>query len=54
MSNVKIGDVNMYYKIHGEGEPLVLITGLSSDHKIYYYVECSVIPHQYQLTQKLL
>lgn len=33
--NIKIGDVNMYYEVHGEGEPLVLITGLSSDHKTW-------------------
>ena len=31
MPKVKVGDINMYYKIHGEGEPLVLITGLSGD-----------------------
>lgn len=35
MPNIKIDDVNMYYEIHGEGEPLVLITGLSSDHKTW-------------------
>ena len=35
MHRVKIGDVNMYYEVHGEGEPLVLITGLSSDHKTW-------------------
>ena len=27
MPKVKIGDINMYYKIHGEGKPLVLIPG---------------------------
>ena len=32
MHNIKIGDVDMYYELHGDGEPLVLITGLSSDH----------------------
>jgi len=25
----------MYYEIHGEGEPLVLISGLNSDHTLY-------------------
>ncbi|MGB9980023.1 alpha/beta fold hydrolase [Methanobacterium sp.] len=35
MPNIKIDDVNMYYEVHGEGEPLVLITGLSSDHKTW-------------------
>lgn len=35
MPNIKIGDVSMYYEVHGEGEPLVLITGFSSDHKTW-------------------
>lgn len=35
MPHAKISDINMYYEIHGEGEPLVLITGLSSDHKTW-------------------
>jgi pimeloyl-ACP methyl ester carboxylesterase len=29
MPKVKVGDVNMYYEIHGEGEPLLLIAGHS-------------------------
>ncbi len=27
MPTVKVGDINMYYEIHGEGKPLVLIPG---------------------------
>jgi 3-oxoadipate enol-lactonase len=27
MPIVKVGDINMYYEIHGEGKPLVLIPG---------------------------
>lgn len=27
MSKVKINDINMYYEIHGEGEPLIMIMG---------------------------
>ena len=27
MPKVKVGDINIYYEIHGEGEPLVLIMG---------------------------
>ncbi|HEX3013240.1 MAG TPA: alpha/beta hydrolase [Methanobacterium sp.] len=27
MSTVKVNDINMYYEIHGEGEPLILISG---------------------------
>jgi len=28
MPIVKVGDINMYYEIHGQGEPLLLIMGL--------------------------
>lgn len=31
MPTVKVRDINMYYEIHGEGEPLVLICGLGVD-----------------------
>lgn len=27
----KVGDIEIYYEIHGEGEPLILIGGLSND-----------------------
>lgn len=29
-SNIKVNDIQMYYEIHGEGEPLVLILGLGT------------------------
>lgn len=31
MPTVKVGDINMYYEVHGEGKPLVLIMGLGLD-----------------------
>lgn len=31
MPTVRVGDIQMYYEIHGEGEPLVLILGLAGD-----------------------
>lgn len=30
MPNVKINDIDMYYEVHGEGKPLLLIAGLGS------------------------
>lgn len=35
MPMVKANDIEMYYEIHGEGEPVVLIAGLNSDHSFY-------------------
>ncbi|UCD09873.1 MAG: alpha/beta hydrolase [Dehalococcoidales bacterium] len=31
MPEIRVNDINMYYEIHGEGEPLVLIMGLGGD-----------------------
>ncbi|HMK47210.1 MAG TPA: alpha/beta hydrolase [Methanocella sp.] len=33
MPKARINDINMYYEMHGQGEPIVLINGLSSDLK---------------------
>jgi 3-oxoadipate enol-lactonase len=35
MPTVRVNDIDMYYEIHGEGEPVVLIAGLNSDHSLY-------------------
>jgi pimeloyl-ACP methyl ester carboxylesterase len=31
MAILRIGDVNIYYEVHGKGKPLLLIAGLASD-----------------------
>ena len=31
MSTIKVNDINIYYEIHGAGEPLVLVAGLATD-----------------------
>jgi len=31
MPTTKVGDINIYYEVHGEGEPLLLIMGLGAD-----------------------
>lgn len=35
MPTVKVNDINLYYEIHGNGEPLCLIPGLSNDIRDY-------------------
>lgn len=35
MPTEKVNDINMYYEIRGDGEPLVLIAGLGTDLTIY-------------------
>lgn len=32
MPKIKVNNINMYYEIHGEGRPLVLVSGFSADH----------------------
>lgn len=35
MPTISVHDITMYYEIHGQGEPVVLIAGLNSDHTFY-------------------
>lgn len=35
MPAVRVNDIDMYYEIHGEGEPVVLIAGLNCDHTLF-------------------
>ena len=35
MNTVQVNGINLYYEIHGQGEPLVLIEGLASDHNAW-------------------
>ncbi len=35
MPTIRVNTIDMYYEIHGEGEPVVLIAGLNSDHTLY-------------------
>jgi 3-oxoadipate enol-lactonase len=37
MTTAKIGDVELYYEQHGEGEPLVLIMGLAADSQAWLF-----------------
>jgi pimeloyl-ACP methyl ester carboxylesterase len=36
MPKVKVGEINIYYEIHGKGEPLVFIDGRNMCHKLLY------------------
>ena len=36
MPHEKINGINIYYEVHGEGEPLVLVPGLGSDATRWY------------------
>lgn len=38
MPTMKIGDINIYHEIHGEGEPLVLIMGLGADSSRWFRI----------------
>jgi pimeloyl-ACP methyl ester carboxylesterase len=35
MPTVSANGIDIYYEVHGEGEPLVLLAGLNSDHHLY-------------------
>ncbi len=38
MPQLKINDINIYYEVHGEGQPLVIIPGLRSDVSEYQHI----------------
>jgi len=48
MPKVKVGDINMYYAIHGEGEPLVLIPGLMGNTD-FFFREIPVFSRDYRV-----
>jgi 3-oxoadipate enol-lactonase len=35
MPKIKINDITMYYETHGQGEPLVFVSGFSADHFVW-------------------
>ncbi len=45
MATIQIDDVNFYYEIHGQGEPLVLISGYTCDHTFWLEMLEGLIPH---------
>jgi len=38
MSQIEIDGASIYYEIHGEGHPLILISGYTADHTIWLTV----------------
>ncbi len=49
MPTIRVNDIDMYYEIQGEGEPVVLIAGLNSDHTLYQ--KLGIIPRLAQSYQ---
>ncbi|MHB8085089.1 MAG: alpha/beta fold hydrolase [Dehalococcoidia bacterium] len=49
MPTLKINDINMYYEIHGEGEPLVLIQGLGGDLVTWSYFQIPEFSKKYKV-----
>ena len=35
MATAKVGDINIYYEVHGEGEPLILISGYAGSSALW-------------------
>ena len=35
MPTSRVNDINMYYERHGQGEPLILVSGFSADHTVW-------------------
>jgi 3-oxoadipate enol-lactonase len=48
MPRTRIGNIEMYYEVHGSGEPVVLIHGLSMDSSTWFN-QVSVLSQNYQV-----
>ena len=44
----KVGDLNSYYELHGEGEPLLLIMGYGASSR-WWYRQIPVFSQEYQV-----
>jgi 3-oxoadipate enol-lactonase len=49
MPKVKVGDINIYYEVHGKGEPLVLIGGGGASVEMTAPAQIPVYSPEYQL-----
>ena len=36
MPKANVNGINIYYQVHGQGEPLILVTGLGADHSTWF------------------
>jgi len=48
MPTEKVGDLNIYYEIHGEGEPLLLIMGYGANSR-WWYPQIPAFSQEYQV-----
>jgi 3-oxoadipate enol-lactonase len=48
MPTAKVGDINIYYEIHGKGEPLVLIYGYAG-HSGLWFRQIPILSKKYQV-----
>lgn len=49
MPTIKVNDINMYYEVHGEGEPLVLIQGVGGDLVTWSYFQIPEFSKKYRV-----
>lgn len=48
MPRVKVGDINIYYEVHGKGEPLVMIAGITLNTS-FWFKAIPVFSREYRL-----
>lgn len=48
MPKIKINDAEIYYELHGKGEPLILISGYAADH-LFWSAILNVLQLKYQV-----
>jgi 3-oxoadipate enol-lactonase len=48
MPIAKVGDINLYYEVHGKGEPLVLIMGYGASGKTWFSIQ-DILAREYRV-----
>ena len=48
MAIAKVGDINLYYEVHGNGEPLVLIMGYTGSGKAWFSIQ-DILAREYRV-----
>jgi 3-oxoadipate enol-lactonase len=49
MPTVKVGDINMYYEVHGQGEALILIPGAGANGRTSWFRQLSAFKKHYRV-----
>ncbi|MDB4897818.1 MAG: alpha/beta hydrolase fold protein, partial [Firmicutes bacterium] len=45
MPKLHVNGIELYYEVHGQGEPVLLLSGLTADHLMFGFQLPALAPH---------